>query len=88
MSNPKSLICIVALLPPFVDARKPVVPQLVLLAVVAMSIDVVIGATYILAGNGLARAIADQSTRTWVDCAVGSIFLAIALAIFTDLLLS
>jgi threonine/homoserine/homoserine lactone efflux protein len=87
MSNPKSLIYIVALLPPFVDARSPVVPQLVLLAVVAMSIDVAIGAAYILAGNGLARALADRSTRIWVDRAVGSIFIAIALGILVDLLL-
>ncbi|HYX46918.1 MAG TPA: LysE family translocator [Sphingomicrobium sp.] len=87
MSNPKSLIYIVALLPPFVDARSPVVPQLVLLAVVAMAIDVVLGAAYILAGNGLARAITERSTRIWLDRAVGVIFIAIALAIFADLLL-
>jgi len=88
MSNPKSLIYIVALLPPFVDARDPVVPQLALLAIVAMSIDVALGAAYILAGNGLARAIAERSTRFWVDRAVGAIFLAIALAILADLLLA
>ena len=87
MSNPKSLIYIVALLPPFIDARSPIVPQLVLLAIVAMSIDVVLGAAYIFAGNGLARAIAERSTRIWVDRAVGAIFIAIALAIFADLLL-
>lgn len=88
MSNPKSLIYIVALLPPFVDARSPVVPQLILLALVAMSIDVVLGAAYILAGNGLARAIADKGTRIWVDRAVGAIFLIISLAILADLLLA
>jgi threonine/homoserine/homoserine lactone efflux protein len=86
MSNPKSLIYIVALLPPFVDARDPVVPQLILLAIIAMSIDVILGAAYILAGNGLARAIADKGTRVWVDRAVGAIFIVIALAILADLL--
>jgi threonine/homoserine/homoserine lactone efflux protein len=86
MSNPKSLIYIVALLPPFVDAKSPVVPQLVLLAIVAMSIDVVLGAAYIIAGNRLARAVAERRTRIWVDRAVGAIFICIALAIFTDLL--
>lgn len=87
MSNPKSLIYIVALLPPFIDARSAIVPQLILLAIVAMSIDVVLGAIYIFAGNGLARAIAQRSTRIWVDRAVGAIFIAIALAIFVDLLI-
>jgi len=87
MSNPKSLIYIVALLPPFVNPRSPVVPQLVLLAVVAMGIDVALGTAYILAGHGLARAMTRGTTRKWLDRAVGSIFLVISLAILADLLL-
>jgi threonine/homoserine/homoserine lactone efflux protein len=87
MSNPKSLIYIVALLPPFVDARSPVVPQLVLLALVAMAIDVVIGSIYILTGNGLARAMNRAGTRVWVNRTVGTIFLVIAIFIFADLVL-
>ena len=87
MSNPKSLIYIVALLPPFVNAREPVVPQLVLLALVAMAIDVALGSIYIFAGNGLARAMTEKGSRTWLDRIVGSIFLIIALAILAHLLL-
>jgi homoserine/homoserine lactone efflux protein len=87
MSNPKSLIYIVALLPPFVDARQPVVPQLILLALVAMAIDVALGSIYILAGNGLARAMSDTRSRTWLDRGVGLVFLAIALAILAEMLL-
>ena len=87
MSNPKSLIYIVALLPPFVDTRSPVVPQLALLAVVAMAIDVALGAVYILAGNGLARAMTRSATRKWLNRSVSAIFLAIAAAILADLLL-
>ena len=87
MSNPKSLIYIVALLPPFVDAGQPIVPQLLLLAVVAMVIDVAIGSVYILAGNGLAKAMSDTGTRLWVDRTVGTIFLIISAAIFASILL-
>lgn len=87
ISNPKSLIYMVALLPPFVDARSPIVPQLVLLALVAMAIDVAFGTAYILAGNGLARAMASGAARRWLDRGVGSIFLIIAAAILADLLL-
>jgi threonine/homoserine/homoserine lactone efflux protein len=86
MSNPKSLIYIVALLPPFVDPHDAVVPQLALLAVVAMIIDVALGAIYIVAGNGLARAMAERGTRAWIDRGVGAIFLIIALAILAHLL--
>jgi threonine/homoserine/homoserine lactone efflux protein len=86
MSNPKSLIYIVALLPPFVDPHDAVVPQLALLAVVAMIIDVALGAIYIVAGNGLARAMTERGTRAWIDRGVGAVFLVIALAILAHLL--
>lgn len=85
IGNPKALIYIVALLPPFVDARAPVVPQLVVLAAVAMAIDVAIGLLYILAGNRLARVMARRGTRIWLDRSVGVIFLAVALGILVDL---
>ena len=88
MSNPKSLVYIVALLPPFVDSQSPIVPQLVVLAIVAMVIDVALGAIYILAGNGLARAMNREGTRTWIHRGVGTIFFLIAIAILGDLLLA
>ena len=86
MSNPKSLIYIVAILPPFIDAQRPIAPQLLVLALVAMAIDVVLGALYIFAGNGLARAMDRPATRKWIDRAVGAIFVLIALGILAELL--
>jgi threonine/homoserine/homoserine lactone efflux protein len=88
MSNPKSLIYIVALLPPFVDSRSAVVPQLVVLASVARLVDIALGAAYILAGNGLAKAMNRERTRVWMNRGVGAIFLLIAIAILADLLLA
>jgi threonine/homoserine/homoserine lactone efflux protein len=88
MSNPKSLVYIVALVPPFVDSRSPVVLQIVVLALVAMVIDVALGTVYILAGNGLAKAMNRERTRAWLQRAVGTIFLLIAVAILADLLLA
>lgn len=87
MSNPKSLIYIVALLPPFVDVERPIVPQLALLAAIAMTIDVALGSVYIVTGNRLARAITRAGTRLWVDRAVGAIFLVIAVAILASVIL-
>lgn len=86
LGNPKALIYIVALLPPFVDTGAPVVPQLVVLAAVAMTIDVAIGALYIFVGSWLARAMARPETRAWLNRVVGAIFLTIAVAILVDLL--
>lgn len=86
MSNPKSLVYIVALVPPFVDSRSAVVPQLVVLAVVAMVIDVLFGAVYVLAGNGLSRAMSREATRAWLHRGVGTIFFLIAIAILAELI--
>ena len=86
ISNPKSLVYIVALLPPFVDSRSAIVPQLVVLALVAMIVDVAIGGVYILAGKGLAGAMNRERTRAWVHRGVGTIFLLIAIAILADLM--
>jgi len=85
MSNPKALVYIVALLPPFVDQASPIVPQLVLLALVAMAIDVTLGALYIGAGSRLSAAMARPQTRKWLDRGVGTIFIAIALGILAEL---
>lgn len=87
LGNPKSLIYIVALLPPFVDARQAVVPQLIMLALVAMAIDILIGVLYIGAGSRLSAAMARPATRRRVDIAVGAIFLAIAAGILADVAL-
>jgi threonine/homoserine/homoserine lactone efflux protein len=85
LSNPKALIYIVALLPPFVDPHEPVVPQLVVLAAVAMAIDVALGLLYIGAGSRLAAAMARPDTRAWLDRVVGTIFVLIALGILVEL---
>lgn len=85
LGNPKSLIYIVALLPPFIDVGQPVAAQLLVLATVALSIDLVIGTAYILAGSRLSRAVSQPAARRRLDIAVGAIFIAIAAGILVQL---
>jgi len=87
ISNPKSLIYIVALLPPFVDPRSAVVPQLVLLGAIAISLDAFLALIYIAAGSRLARAMASPNPRRWLDSGVGLVFIAIAIGILAELVL-
>lgn len=87
ISNPKSLIYIVALLPPFVDPRNAVVPQLLLLGTIAISLDVALGLVYIAAGSRLSRAMSQPSTRRWLDSGVGLVFIGIAIGILAELVL-
>jgi homoserine/homoserine lactone efflux protein len=85
LSNPKSLVYIVALLPPFVDAHAPVAPQLVVLAAIAFAIDIALGTLYILAGTRLAAAMTDAVKRRRLDLGVGVVFILIALGILVEL---
>ena len=85
IGNPKSLIYIVALLPPFVDSGRSIVPQLLVLAGTAMTIDIALGSLYIFAGSRLAARMAEPATRRRLDLAVGLIFLAIAATILAEL---
>lgn len=88
IGNPKSLIYMVAIIPPFVDASTPVGGQIFVLALVAMVIDLVVGALYIGAGQRLARAMQRAAARRWIDRGIGAAFLAIAAAILAELLLT
>ena len=85
IGNPKSLVYIVALLPPFVDAHAPVWPQLLVLGVLAIAIDIVLGLIYIAAGSRLAAAMERPATRRNLDIAVGTIFILIALGVLIEL---
>jgi len=85
LSNPKSLVYVAALLPPFVDSKAPIAPQLALLAIVAIGIDLAIGGAYIVAGNRLATAMARPATRRGIQRGVGAMFLAIAAAVVAGL---
>ncbi len=88
LSNPKSLVYVLALLPQFVDPREPIAPQLALLAAIAIAIDLCVGAVYVAAGGGLSGAMARPAVRLWFERAIGTIFLGLAAVILVELALS
>ncbi len=83
LGNPKSIVYVTALLPPFVDPGEAVVPQLALLATVALLIDIAVSLAYILAGKRLSAAIARPAVRRRLDLGVGLVFLSIAAAVIS-----
>jgi len=87
IGNPKALVYVVALLPPFIDPDRPVWSQLGSLIVIGTLLDLAAGAAYIYAGNRLARAMDRPATRIWIDRGVGAAFLLIAGGILAELLL-
>ena len=57
-----------------------------MLALLALAIDLPIGALYIGAGQRLARVMECAATRRWIDRAIGALFLVIAAIVFGELL--
>lgn len=88
IGNPKSLIYMVAIIPPFVDPSNSVGWQIATLALVALLADLLIGGIYIGAGRRLSRAMERAATRKWIDRGIGVCFIAIAAAIFAELLVT
>src|SRR5690606_42084772 len=85
LSNPKSLVYVLALLPQFVDTRQPVGPQLMLLAAIAIAADVSVGTVYVAAGGRLSRAMARPAVRLGFERAIGTVFLGLAAVILAEL---
>ncbi|MCT2558089.1 LysE family translocator [Tsuneonella sp. YG55] len=85
IGNPKSLVYMVAMLPPFIDQRAAVVPQIVVLAIVAMVFDLAVGALYIGAGRRVAASLARPEVRRRADIAVGATLVVIAAGLLIDI---
>jgi threonine/homoserine/homoserine lactone efflux protein len=85
LSNPKSLVYVLALLPPFVDTRQPVAPQLAVLAAIAIGCDIAIGVAYVAAGSRLAAAMQRPDLRARLETGVGIVFLAIGAGVIVSL---
>ncbi|KHL25954.1 hypothetical protein PK98_05125 [Croceibacterium mercuriale] len=88
LGNPKSLVYVLALLPPFLSFDQPLAPQLAILAAIAVTCDLVVGGAYVVAGSSLAAAMARPGTRMWLERAAGTVFLLLAAIIIVGLVRS
>ncbi len=83
LSNPKALVYVLALLPPFIDQHQPIAPQIIVLAAISAALDVSVGLVYIAAGSTLANAMARGEVRRWLDRGVAAVFLLLAAGILS-----
>lgn len=86
IGNPKSLVYVLALLPPFLSFDRPLAPQLAGLAAIAVACDMAVGLAYVAAGSSLAAAMTRPAIRMWLERMVGAVFLMLAAAILIELL--
>lgn len=82
IANPKVVLFFTAVLPPFLDAGRPMPPQMALFALAAVGMDGLSMSAYGLAGAALARRMARPRFRRGFDLCVGLLlFLAAGLIV-------
>jgi threonine/homoserine/homoserine lactone efflux protein len=77
-SNPKALLFFTAVLPPFVDQAKPIIPQLILFAAATVTFDVLAMSVYALMGGLLAVRFSDPRFARVFSAIVGLVLLGTA----------
>ena len=78
IANPKILLFFGAVLPPFLDFRKPLLPQFLLFAAATVVFDVIATTAYGFGGSALSRPMAEPRFRRGFGIAVAAVLLAVA----------
>lgn len=81
IANPKALLFFTAVLPPFLDVNRPIVPQLALFALATIGMDVLSMSAYGLGGAALARRMTEPRFRRGFGVMVGVLLLTAAVLI-------
>lgn len=81
LSNPKALLFITAVLPPFIAPDRPLWPQIVLFAAASIAFDVMAMFAYGLSGAALAYRLTQPRARQTFAAVAGVLFLLAALLI-------
>lgn len=79
LSNPKSIVYWTALLPPFLDASRPVRPQLLWMGAVGIVVDVIVLLGYALGAARIRQAMERPAARRLLDAVAGAIFVVLGL---------
>jgi threonine/homoserine/homoserine lactone efflux protein len=83
ISNPKALLFFTAVLPPFIDLKRPLIPQLLAFAAGVISMDAISMTAYGLGGAALASRMQEPGFRRRFSVVVGLVLLGAAVLIAT-----
>ena len=81
IANPKAILFFTAVLPPFLDVGRPVVPQLILFAAAVIGMDMLSMSAYALSGAALSRRMQRPGFRRGFGVFVGLLLLTAAVLI-------
>lgn len=83
-TNPKAIVFLLAVLPPFLDPARPLAPQYGAMALTLVAVDLaVMAGLYTWAGSRLLATLTTGSRRRWVDVGFGVVFLVAAALLAT-----
>lgn len=85
IANPKAVLFFTAVLPPFVDPARPVIPQLVLFAAAVIGMDALSMSAYGLGGAALSRRMTEPRFRRGFGLFTGGLLLLAAALIASRL---
>ena len=81
VTNPKGIVFMVAVLPQFIDAQRPIALQLVVMALTMTLIDIVVMHGYALSGRLLRRVLSTPGAVRWQNHVFGSVFVLLGVAL-------
>jgi threonine/homoserine/homoserine lactone efflux protein len=81
IANPKIILFFVAVLPPFIDPARPLLPQLILFAVATIGFDALFMATYGVAGSALASRMQSPAFRRIFNLTVAAFLITAAILV-------
>jgi threonine/homoserine/homoserine lactone efflux protein len=85
IANPKAILFFTAVLPPFLDPARPMVPQLSLFALATVSLDLITMTAYGLGGAALALKLSQPRFKRGFSVMIGLMLLLASVLIFTRL---
>lgn len=81
IANPKALLFVTAILPPFLDPARPLLAQVAVFALAGVSLDMVAMCTYGVGGAALAARMNQPVFRRRFDIGVGVLLICVAVLI-------
>ena len=81
IANPKILLFFGAVLPPFIDVKRPLVPQLIMFAVATIGMDLISMSSYGLGGAALSTKMNEPAFRRGFAFIVGALLISAAILI-------
>jgi threonine/homoserine/homoserine lactone efflux protein len=81
IANPKALLFFTAVLPPFIDVQRPLVPQLTMFAITTIGMDLISMSAYGLGGAALSDRMTEPGFRRGFSFVVGGLLITAAVLI-------